>query len=77
MEEEGILNAWKKKMLISVTTTTAKMMASSHPNATLSARLFVASLSIQPFSFRETQNSKTTRRPKSHHQFPCQATQST
>ncbi len=77
MEEEGILNAWKKKMLMKVTTTTAKMMASSHPVATLTAWLFADIRSIQALSRRLTQNSKTTGSPRSHHQFPCHAIHAT
>ena len=35
MEDEGILNAWKKKILMNVTKMTAKMMASSQSSQTL------------------------------------------
>ena len=35
MEEDGILNAWKKKTLMKkATTTTANSRASNHPSAT-------------------------------------------
>ena len=77
MEEEGILNAWKKKMLMKLTTTTAKRMASTHPAITLKEWLFSAFLSIQALSRRLTQNSKITGSPKSHHQFPCHAIHAT
>ena len=35
IEEEGILKAWMKKMLMKVTTMTAKIMASSQSSHTL------------------------------------------
>ncbi|WP_290954740.1 hypothetical protein [Fibrobacter sp.] len=77
MEEEGILKAWKKKTLMNVTTITAKSRASTQPSVVLRPRLFCAIFSNHALSRRLAVNSKTTGRPRSHHQFPCHAIHAT
>ena len=67
MEEEGILKAWKKNMLMNVTTTTAKMIASSQSSHTLcfSPSLY-SFFQKSHFTFLVMRRSKMMMRPNSH-----------
>ena len=76
MDEEGILNDWKKKMLMNVTTMTAKMIASSQSRKTLGfcPSLYLGFQKVQ-LTFFVTHMSKTTIRPRSHQGLLSQITQ--
>ena len=49
MEEDGILKAWNQNVFTSVTTTTAKSIASSQSNTQFSSLLFVRNFLLATF----------------------------